>query len=409
MAKRRAKKKQTISPEEREQRNALKNLRDELTDLGDISLMIMFEKGILPPLYGGDYLGEDHEVIPLWGYKAEDSDPELGALLLRVMPGVEPDHDLEMTRDELGLENEWPLAELFDMLKLPGGSPAIEDGDELRNLSVLFVLMGEQVRPAPGYDRDTMITFMSEMRPFALFPIIPTTGKDDDLAYEWERLEDFRAEVVYADSPQLLEAAVWEYRLNCALAEEADWLKAEGKNPAEELMAQNTAELSALYNVLVLRSLHLYGTTSPIRARQVELDILREENGDLIVKAPLRPEVEPIPLLAEDRQDFEGSQGGVILHLIGDSPMMQQVWPRIRANRFFCLRLRYGAFVEGPDGGLEVKGFTPSPIFEWYVSDALPDLYRQVRLTSIYEMLASCDQIEGSTYQIDNPGHRDGT
>jgi hypothetical protein len=409
MAKRRSKKKQAISPEEREQRQALKNLCDELTDLQDISLTIMFEKGILPPLYGGDHLGEDREVIPLWGYKIEDADPELGALLLRVMPGVEPDPDLEMTRDELGLENEWPLAELFDMMKLPDGSSAIEGSDELRDLSVLFVLMGEQVRPAPGYDRDTMITFMSEMRPFAVFPIIPTTGKDDDLTYQWERLEDFRAEVVYADSPQLLEAAVWEYRLNCALAEEVDWLKVEGKDPAEELMAQDTAELSALYNVVVLRSLHLYGTTSPIRARQEELDILREENGDLIVKAPLRPEVEPIPLLAEDRQDLEGGKDGVILHLIGGSPMMQQVWPRIRAKRFFCLRLRYGALVEKPGGGLEAKGFTSSPVFEWYASDMLPDLYRQVRLASIYEMLASCDLIAGRTYQIDNPEYPNGT
>lgn len=409
MAKRRAKKSRTISPEEREQRKALKNLRDELTDLQDISLMTMFEKGILPPLYGGEYLGEEREVIPLWGYKTEDSDAELGALLLRVLPGVEPDPDLEMTRDEFGLENEWPLSELFDMLKLPDGSSAIEDSDELRDLSVLFVLMGDQVRPAPGYDRDTMITFMSEMRPYAVFPIIPTTGKDDDLMYEWDNLEDFRAEVIYADSPQLLEAAVWEYRLNCALAAEVDWMKAEGSDPAEELMAQDTTELSAIFNMLVLHSLHLYGTTSPIRTRQQELDILREENGDLIVKLPLRPDIEPIPLLAEDRRDIEGGEDGVILHLIGDSPMMQQVWPRIRANRFFCLRLRYGAFVERPGGGLEVKGFTPSPIFEWYMSDTLPDLYRQVRLASIYEMLASCDLIEGRTYQIDRPGHPNGT
>ena len=400
--KRQTAKRQTPSPEEREQRKALNNLREELTDLHDMSLMIMFEKGILPPLYGGEYLGDDREAIPLWGYKTDEADPELGALLLRVVPGVEPDPDLEMTREDMGLSNDWPLAELFDMLKMPDGSPAIEEDGELRDLSMLFVLMGEQVGPAPGYDRDVMMAFMSERRPFAVFPIIPTVGADDDLTYNWDNLDDFRAEVIYAESQQLLEAAVWEYRLNHALAAEAAWLKAEGSDPAEEMTAQDTAGLAALFSIVVLHSLHLYGTTSPIRARQQELDILREENGDLIVKAPLKPEVEPIPLLAEDRQEVEGGEDDIILHLSGESQVMQHVWPRIRANRYYCCRARHGAFVEGRDGGLQVKGFMPSPVFEWYMSDVLPDLYRQVRLGSVYEMLCACDLAEGNTYPIND-------
>ncbi len=174
-------------------------------------------------------------------------------------------------------------------------------------------------------------------------------------------------------------------------------------------MAQDTAELAATYNLLVLRSLHLYGTTSPIRARQQELDILREENGDLIVRAPLRPEVEPIPLLAAHRKDIEGGEDGIILHLSGESPMMQQAWPRIRASRCYCLRLRHGAFSARRGGGLAVKGFAPSPIIEWYTSETLPDLYRQVRQASIYELLASCSMIEGSAYQIEGLDYSDGT
>src|SRR5205809_8142608 len=93
------KKSQSASAERKTQRETLDVLRLELADLHQISLVVMADAGILPPLYGGEHLGADREVIALWG--GDDEEPELGALLLRVTPGVEPNLDLEAMRDEL--------------------------------------------------------------------------------------------------------------------------------------------------------------------------------------------------------------------------------------------------------------------------------------------------------------------
>src|SRR5262249_21767259 len=154
----------------------------------EISLMVMDDLGILPPLYGGEHLGDDREVIPLWGFIEDE--PELGALLLRVMPEVEPNPELQDARDEIGLTNDWPLSELLDMIKTTDGKSNIEGEEDIRNLSILFMVIGTHVQPAPGYDRREMLEFMADMRPYAAFPIIPTAHEGDEFKYLWEDLED---------------------------------------------------------------------------------------------------------------------------------------------------------------------------------------------------------------------------
>src|SRR6185436_3084507 len=106
---------------------------------------------------------EDREVIPLWG--VADDKPELGALLLRVVSGVEPNPDLELMRDELGLTNDWPISELLEMLIMPDGEPMVEGANEIKKLSMLFALFGTQVHPAPGYDREQMLEHIADMQP----------------------------------------------------------------------------------------------------------------------------------------------------------------------------------------------------------------------------------------------------
>jgi len=389
----------TINPELKAQREALTTLRRELTELHEISLIIMAEKGILPPLYGGEHLGDSREVIPLWGMA--DDEPELGALLLRLVPGVEPNPDLQSERNDLGLTNDWPIADLLDTLVNEQGKPLVEGAEELRKLSMLFVLAGNQVHPAPGYDRETMIEHIADMQPYAVFPIIPTTGEGETLTYQWDELDKFRAEVVYAHSPQLLEAAIWEYRLDHALQEEIEVLEAEGHNPEDELIALDMAGISAMFDMLVTSSLRLYGTTSPVRSKQAELDILRDEAGDLIIKAPLKPEVEPIPLLAAARYEAFMGKEHEILHLKGDSPDMLRVWPQVRANSHFCIRLRQGQYVHGRDGSLRISGFLDDPVLEWIVAENLGDLYQKVRLAGIYEMLMMCKLIKGNTFNAE--------
>ncbi len=383
-----------VNPEVKAQREALTTLRRELTELHEISLIIMAEKGILPPLYGGEYLNDEREVIPLWGMM--DDDPELGALLLRLVPDVEPNPDLQIERSDLGLINDWPIADLLDTLVNDNGKPLVEGAEELRKLSMLFVLAGNQVNPAPGYDRETMINHIADMKPYAVFPIIPTSGEGETLTYLWDDLDKFRAEIVYAHSPQLLEAAVWEYRLDHALQEEIDVLESEGHDPEEELIALDTAGISAMYDMLVTSTLRLYGTTSPVRMRQEELDILRDESGDLIIKAPLKPEVEPIPLLAAARFEAFIDRDNEILHLKGDSPDIQRVWPQIRASSHFCIRLRHGQYTSARDGSVRVNGFLDDPVLEWIVAENLAELYQKVRLAGIYEMLITCKLVKGS-------------
>ena len=73
---------------------------------------------------------------------------------------------------------------------------------------------------------------------------------------------------------------------------------------------------------------------------------------------------------------------------------MQQVWPQIRASRYFCLKARYGIYKEGRQGQLTVNGFSPAAVLEWTVAETLPELYRNARLGGIYEMLAATEMIE---------------
>jgi hypothetical protein len=387
------KKSQSVNTERKTQRETLDILRQELNDLHQRSLVVMSDRGILPPLYGGEHLGTNREIIPLWGMDEED--PELGALLMRIMPGAEPDAELRAMREALALSNDWPISELVHTLTLPDGRSLIEGAEEIDKLSMLFVLLDNQISAAPGYDHETMLEFIATTQPYAVFPVIPVSGEGEDPSYDWDNLEGFRAEVVYAETPEMLEAAVWEYRLNLALQEESREIQAEGFDPDEELLALDTAGLSALFELLALKGLRLYGVTSPVRSRQQELDILREENDDLIARAPLKPEIEPIPLLATDRLYIEGNDEGVILHLAGESAAMQKIWAQIRAHKVFCVRLRRGIYRRRAGGRLYISGFSARPAMEWFTAETLPDLYRRVRLRVIHEMLMIAHLVEG--------------
>jgi len=377
------------------QKEMLETLREEILDFREIALIVMSDDGILPPLYGGDYLsGEDdpanpidrREVISLWDI-GEDS-TELAAALFRVIADTEPNAELRQIRDELEMVNDWPLSELLDMMVTAEGESMIQGGEDLRKLSMMVALFGSQIKPAPGYDRETMLDYMSNGEPYAVFIHVPTTVEDDTLTYRWDDLEQFSAEVVYAPSPQLLEAAVWEYCLNLGLAAERKLILEVGGDVEEELGLENAAEWSCLFELYVLQSLRFYGTTSPVRARQAELDFIREENNDLVIKFPVKPEVEPLPVLADYRKDALAEPAGQeFIRLEGSSEMMQQVWPTIRASDFYSVRMRSTTFVEGTKGQLHLGANVEHTFMDWYMADSLPELYLQVRLVGIFELL----------------------
>jgi hypothetical protein len=386
------------------QREALETLREEVADLHEISLIVMADRGILPPLYGGEYLGDNREVIPLWGWTDEDGDdPHLGAVLLRVVPEVEPNDDLRFIRDELEMTNDYPIAELLDALAALEGTKSVMGAESLRELSMFIMLSGQQVSAASGYDYDDMIDHILDMKPFAVFLIVPTEGEGDNLTYRWDDLEKFRAEVIYAESPQMLETAIWEYRLKLAIDDEKQEIVAAGSEPRDELIALNVPELVGMYDLLVMNAYRLYGTTSALQNKQQELDILREENGDLVVKAPLKPEIEPIPALADARGELNGNDDGVILHLDAESPMMRRVWYRVRPSNLYAIRLRHGALSTDKEGRIVVSGFTSAPVMEWMLAETLPELYRTVHLATLYEMLTVLGEVDGKLMKINEP------
>jgi hypothetical protein len=263
-----ARKKQ-LSEQRQKQLMILGEIALELQQLHMLSLIDMENLGVLPPLYAGSYLGEAREVIPMWGITKENGEPELASLHLRVVDGVEIEPTMVEMRKSLELENTWKLAELLDMLVMPDGKPAVNDVDHLREMDMLLSLFGTQVNPAPGYDRDEMFQHMAEKKPYAVFVWVPTKITDDEMEYLWDDLESFKAEVVYAETPPMLAAAVWEYRLNLDLNAERAEILSEGGDPAEEMMAQTVDELASQFDMLVSEAATYYGTTSPPSKRNL--------------------------------------------------------------------------------------------------------------------------------------------
>lgn len=372
------------------QRRWIQVLRDEIEYLHDLSLAVMLEQGILPPLYGGDYLEGAAEAIPLWGMVSEDQE-ELGLLMLRTMPDAEPNRDLRAARDDVEMINDWPVAEIFQHI-LPPDKP-IEDGAMLKDLMIAIALIGNQVQPAPGFERTAMLDHMGAELPYAVFLRIPVVEDEEDFTYDWEDMEHYRAEVIFAETPEGLEAAVWKYRLELALTDEKSHLQAEGADLEEEMVAPDVAGLTGVFDIMVMEAMRYYGATSALRAKQEALDILRGEDGDLLIRAPLKTQIEPVPLLAELREEFKGDENGVVLRIEATSEAMTTIWPQVRPHPYFCLRLRRGKFKLSKGGQPRVDGYLPVPVAEWIIAESLPDLYNKTILHCLRQLLVTAGYI----------------
>ncbi len=371
------------------QREWIQELREEIGYLHELSLSLMAEQGILPPFYGGDFLEEDMETIVLWG-ELDNNEQEIGLLMLRVAEDVEPNRELRIARDDVDMVNDWPIADFFKQLQSMADAPSIEMGPELDSLLVTMILPGPQVQPAPGYDRKKMLEHMYEDLPYAVFLHIPVIKGEtgEDLDYDWGNLESFRAEVVFAETPDELETAVWKYRLELALKYEINDIKSEAINPDDVMMAVDVGGLTGVFDVMVMDAMRYYGSTSPIKARQQTLDVMRGEDGDLVVYAPLKAEVEPVPLLAEAREDFsEAAKDGILLKINSDSDVMKLIWPQVRPHPYFCFRVRHGMMKLGKSGQPRVDGYLPAPVIEWIVAESIPELYAKTLLYCLRQLL----------------------
>ncbi len=387
------------------QREWLGLLRQEVDYLDELSVMIMAERGILPPFYGGAELADQNEVIPLWGVD-ERGEEDLGLVFLRSLPDVEMTASLREARDELALTNDLAIADVFASIQ--SVKPInIEGGEALAGQMITLALSGIQIDPAPGQSLEQTLDHIREGQLFAAFVHIPVKGdillKDGEaFDYDWDELENYRLEILCADSPDDLEMAVWKYRIDLALLDELADMD-EDEREETELLFLNAAELVGVFDVTVLDGMRYYGVTSPVRAKQTTLDILREDDDTLVVRPPLKPEVEPVKALADHRLEIQdaiqrflsmpsrgalANQDSTLLRIDAWGERFRQTWTDVRAHPYFALEVYTGLLKSSPSGKLSVSGYAPLPTIDWVVADSLPELYDRVTLLSLRRMLA---------------------
>ncbi|MHB8625690.1 MAG: hypothetical protein ACYDBJ_11640 [Aggregatilineales bacterium] len=399
--------KQTRQTAERAvQREWLKLLRQEVDYLDDISVMIMTERGILPPFYGGVELADQSEVIPLWGID-EHGEEDLGLLFLRSVPEAETAASLREARDEMALTNDLAIADVFASIQ--SVKPInIEGSEELADQMITLALAGSQIDPAPGQTIEQTLDHIGEGLPFAAFVHIPVKGDpssedEDAFDYDWDELENYRIEILCADSLDDLEVAVWKYRLDLALLDELADMDLDEQDE-EALLFLNAAELAGVFDAVVLDGMRYYGVTSPVRAKQTALDILREDDDALVVRPPLKPEIEPVKALAERRVEIQQAVQLFLSNLTNAMPPIQEttlvrlepwgeqfreIWTDVRAHPYYALDIHKGTLKIGASGKLNVNGYASTPTISWIVADSLPELYERVTLFSLRRMLAA--------------------
>ncbi len=381
------------------QQDAVKFLREEVDYLHTISLILMEERGILPPFYGGAWLDDaTREVLPLWVDGDSEGADQLGLVLLRVRNQVEPNRDLRQARRLIGISNSWPVERLLQALGTDGQPIPIEGNDSLRHTRIALALFGEQCTPAPGYTYEGMMDAFADEIPMAIFVHVPVIGDGETFFYAWGDVEFYRAEVVYAETPEELEMAVWRYRLDTAMAVERFEVEVDGANPEAEMLAIDVASLTGVFDVMVMDSVRYYGVTSPVKEKQVALDVLRGLDGDLVVPWPLKPEAEPVKFLADMRVEMNENANKTepLVRIGSDSDIMTQLWPQIRAKTHFCMRFRRARIGVNKSGQPRVQGYLDKPLIEWIQADSLDELYRRATLHSLRQLLMSTGRIKAN-------------
>jgi hypothetical protein len=361
---------------EQTRRSARRALHDELLGLHQLSLEVMHERGILPPLYGGTHLGQHNEcrVVRL---NAPHPGEKLAVMGLVLQPAnAEPNPDLAVARDLAGFVG--------------------RSGPLFMRSGVTLYIAQENLHPSPQGDLYEALDHVCQGRPFAIFP---HAGKDRKRRNKLKSARlpvNCSGTVLCAENPAVLEAAVWDFRLALALERECQIIAEEGAVPAEILPATSVRDLVAYHELLVMRALRLYGCTSPLHDQQAQLDVLRDDSGDLRVPLPLNPAVEPVQTLANDRRRRYATSG-TLVHLRAEGTPLATFWPQIRASRYFCLR-QTAAQIDTQSW--RITGYRERPGFDWLLADDLNRLYRLVHLYSLYECLAVTGLIEGG----DRPG-----
>jgi len=260
-----------------------------------------------------------------------------------------------------------------------------------------FFIPACSLRAAPGFALEECLRHVASDKPFAVFPVLPGLAAGDA---DWQEVGGI---LLYADSPQLLEAAVWEFRANGVLAsDEFDDGEETSGYRWPDGQPWTLGDLAAEFCFMALCEITLYGATAPAGdcgSGAPVLDVVRSQDSIPTLRcfAPLRRSVEPNRFGAEEVRGLIeqlAGEGELLLQLSPES--IADVWPRVRSARFYALRLRQGIIGEAADGQPVLAGGQEDPIIEWMWADTLEELYRLVRLGRIYECLALTGTISAS-------------
>jgi len=331
-------------------------------------------------------------------------------LFLRTVPEVEMAASLRNARDEIALSNDLAIADIFASIQAI--KPINIEGDqELADQMITLALSGAQIDPMPGQTLEQTNYHIREGLPFAAFVHVPVIGDpadedEDAFDYDWDELEKYRVKILCADSLDDLEVSVWKYRLDLALADELANPDASAPEVSKnaEFPFLNAAELVGVFDMMVLDGARYYGVTSPVRAKQAALDITREDDDILVVRPPLKPEVEPVRTLAEHRLEVQEAVQNYLSEITSLLPPLKdttflrielwseqfrQIWTDVRAHPYFALVLHKGLLKLSTSSRLTIRGYAPATTTDWIIADSLPELYERVTLFSLRRMLAA--------------------
>lgn len=371
--------------------------------LHEESLLLMLERGILPPFYGNGAEVDENEVFPVWGSDEQGND-EIALLFLRITDFAEPNDELDEARREMGLSNELSVKDVFASIQ--GDQPIqVEGGALFDTLLVTLTVIGSQIEPiASAWSLAETFEHMRDGLPYAVIVQVPISGHadDEDFNYRWDDLDEYKVMILCAHSSEELEIVVWQYRLDLALAVPVEQ---RGKHvtsvpsnaPAE--LPTTIAELAALFDLNVNQAMRYYGVTSPIAAKQHSLDVMREDDDHLVVYPPLKIDIEPSAVYQQQRAMLNAMPPDTTAPVTADSaaaetpltrtPLLRvnvwskpyrDIWTEVRAFPYFSLRIY--ADDTSPD---------KQPQIDWLTEKTLPRLYARTALSAIGEMLATLD------------------
>jgi hypothetical protein len=376
------------------QRSWVNGVKKELKSLHETSLVLMKQHGVLPPFYGN--IGHDgaySEILPIWNIKDNTPD-ELALLLFRASLVDDINPELEDARLEVKFKDTWEMSDLLTLLNQYDSDVVVEGKIDTDWDRFAFVLPTKRLMPAPGYDLKNILQAIVHHKPYAVFLHFPITGDGDTFDCAWQDWRHVYGHILYGKDQANLEAAVWRYRINLAV-----YLLDKQQEAATHMKAHfnpriNLSDFAAGFDHYALRAYRVYGTTSPLREKQLELDILREDT-DLVIPLPLKLGIEPLESLEQNRaasamrlKEASDLAPTTLFRFPIEKIFSMEAWTQIRSHKYYCLRPYIARLQYNRQWETRLMGYYTDRItISWVYANTLDELFNLVDLLAIQELL----------------------